>query len=132
MRKVLLLIALLLPMMVLLAQPPNKPPFDTDDAFVKSYTFEMAKHLEWDWEFEKAIWYYINLVPINIKQAALRIKNLKNHIGSPEVFIRTTFANFVMYDPEVNYLRNDSLITNKDVYEKKRAWADKLIIAVGK
>ncbi len=132
MKKVLLVCLMILPLVVLLAQPPNKPPFDIDDAYVKPYTFEQAKHLEWDWEFDKAIWYYINLVPLDIKQAALRIKNLKNHIGNPVIFINTTFKNFAVYDPEINFIRADTLVTNKDVWDKKRAWADQLITAVSK
>lgn len=131
MKKPLLLLLMLLPIGALWAQPPNKPPFDIDDAYTKPYTFEKAKRLEWDWEFDKAIWYYINLVPQDVKQAALRIKNLKNHIGNPVIFINTTFKNFVVYDPEVNYMNADTLVTNKDVFEKKRAWADQLIKAVG-
>lgn len=114
------------------AQPPNKPPFDADLAYDMPYTFEVAKKLEWEWEFDKAIWYYINLVPQNVKLAASRIKNLKNHIGNPAIFINTTFKNFVVYDPEINYMMNDTLVSRKDVFDKKRLWADQLIQAVGK
>ena len=113
-------------------QPPNKPPFDADFVYDKPYTFEKAKELEWDWEFDKAIWYYIHLVPQNIKEAALRVRNLKNHIGNPEIAINTTFKIFVVYDPEVNYIENGELVTRKDIYDQKRLWADQLIKAVGK
>lgn len=113
------------------AQPPAKPPFDTDWVYVKPYNFDRAKKLEWEWEFEKAVWYYINLVPENIKEAANRVKGIKNHIGKPDIFINTTFKMFVVYDPEVNSIENGELVTHKDVYDKKRAWADQLIKAVG-
>ena len=116
----------------LLAQPPAKPSFDTDGLYVTNYNFEQAKKWEWEWEFEKAVWYYINLVPVNIKLAATRISNLKNHIGNPVIFINTTFKNFAVFDPEINYMVNDSLVTQRDIYQKKREWADKLITAVSK
>lgn len=116
----------------LYAQPPAKPPFDADWVYEMPYSFERAKKLEWEWEFEKAVWYYINLVPENINLASTRIKGIKNHIGNPTIFINTTFKMFVIYDPEVNYMEGDVLITRKEVYEKKRLWADKLIQAVAK
>lgn len=113
------------------SQPPAKPPFDTEWVYTKPYNFERAKKLEWEWEFEKAVWYYINLVPENVKEAAKRVKGIKNHIGKPDIFINTTFKMFVVYDPEVNSIENGELVTHKDVYDKKRAWADQLIKAVG-
>jgi hypothetical protein len=118
--------------MVMLAQPPAKPPFDADWVYEKPYNFERAKKLEWDWEFEKAVWYYINLVPENVKLAATRIEGIKNHVGNTTIFINTTFKMFVVYDPEVNYMEGDELITRKDVYDKKRLWADQLIQALAK
>lgn len=114
------------------AQPPAKPPFDTDWVYERPYNFDRAKRLEWEWEFEKAVWYYINLVPENIKEAANRIRGIRNHIGKPDIFINTTFKIFVVYDPEVNAIVDGKLVTHKDVFDKKRLWADMLIEAVGK
>lgn len=132
MKKVLVLLLLSMLFWDLQGQPPAKPPFDADWVYEKPYNFERAKKLEWEWEFEKAVWYYINLVPLNLKQAAARVKGIKNHIGNPNVFILTTFKMFVIYDPEVNYMENDELVTNKEMYDKKRLWADQLVQAVGK
>lgn len=130
MKKAIVILLLAVPLF-LAAQPPNKPPFDTKYVYDKPYSFERAKKLEWEWEFEKAVWYYINLVPVDIKQAAARIKNLKNHIGNPAIFINTTFKTFAVYDPEINAMVNDTLVSHKDVFDKKRQWADRLMQAVG-
>ncbi len=123
-------ILLLLVTFGLYAQPPAKPPFDTDWVYEKPYNFERAKKLEWEWEFEKAVWYYINLVPENLKLATTRIKGFKNHIGNTTIFINTTFKMIIVYDPEVNYMQGNELVTRKEVYDKKRKWADKLIQAL--
>lgn len=131
MKEVIVLFILVFAVADVFSQPPAKPPFDTEWVYEKPYNFERAKKLEWEWEFEKAVWYYINLVPENIKEAAKRIKGIKNHIGKPDIFINTTFKMFVVYDPEVNSIENGELVTHKDVFDKKRAWADQLIKAVG-
>lgn len=132
MKKNFLILVLVFAAVWVWAQPPKKPPFDVGQTYDRPYTFEVAKRLEWDWEFDKAIWYYINLVPEDLKTAAERIKKLKNHIGNPIIFINTTFKIFIVYDPEVNYMQNDTLVTKKDVYLVKREWADKLIQEVSK
>lgn len=98
--------------------------------FMKSLTTLNVQKLEWEWEFEKAVWYYINLVPENLKLATTRIKGFKNHIGNTTIFINTTFKMIIVYDPEVNYMQGNELVTRKEVYDKKRKWADKLIQAL--
>lgn len=132
MKNFLVLAIILMVCGALQAQPPAKPPFDTDWVYKRPYNFDRAKRLEWEWEFEKAVWYYINLVPENIKEAANRIRGIRNHIGKPDIFINTTFKIFVVYDPEVNAIVDGKLVTHKDVFDKKRLWADMLIEAVGK
>ena len=55
MKKVIILFLLMFAIAASYAQPPAKPPFDTEWVYDKPYNFERAKKLEWEWEFEKAV-----------------------------------------------------------------------------
>lgn len=110
------------------------PAVDTWGLYTGDYSIEMAKEFEWDWEYEKAIWIYINLMPTEHKAMAVkRVKNLKAKVGDLISFIDNTFQYYAMLDPEITkpMKGSDTLkIEDPELLTKKRQWTDELIQAV--
>ena len=110
------------------------PAVDTWGLYTGDYTLEMAKKFEWDWEYEKAIWIYINLMPTEDRPTAIkRVKGLKAKVGDLISFIDNTFQYYAMLDPEITkpMKGSDTLkIQDPELLTKKRQWTDELIQAV--
>lgn len=111
--------------------PPNKQ-VDTWGLYTGEYSIDLAKKFEWDWEYEKAIWIYINMMDGPNKAAAVkRVKSLKAKVGDLQEFINITFDTYVVYDPEVQEKEVDGeMVLNKERFDEKRKLADELIEAV--
>lgn len=109
----------------------EQPDVDTWGLFNGKYTVDKAKKFEWDWEYEKAIWVYINLIDSPDKKYIIqRVKKLKDKVGDLESFINNTFDVYIQLDPEAVKTVDGKLSDVPEVFKKKRAWADELIAAV--
>lgn len=110
------------------------PTVDTWGLYTGEYSIEMAKKFEWDWEYEKAIWIYINLMETDQREAAIkRVKGLKAKVGDLISFIDNTFQYYAMLDPDITKKMKDSdtlKIEDPELLSKKRMWTDDLIQAV--
>lgn len=113
------------------AQTGLKPKVDTWELYTSAYTFEQGKRFEWDWEYEKAIWVYLNLITTKERKIIVeRVKNLKYKVGSLPEFINITFEMYAKYDPEILRTVDGETYMDPETFKKKRAWADQLILAV--
>lgn len=104
---------------------------DTWGLYTGEYSIDLAKKFEWDWEYEKAIWIYINMMDSPEKPAAVkRVKGLKAKVGNLEEFINITFDTYVVHDPEVQEKVDGEVVMNPELFDEKRKLADALISAV--
>lgn len=108
------------------------PAVDTWGLYTGQYSIDIAKEFEWDWEYEKAIWIYINLMDTEHKAAAInRVKGLKVKVGDLVSFIDNTYQYYAMLDPEITEKKGDTLyIKDQEILKQKRKWTDELIDAV--
>lgn len=115
----------------LISMAADTPEVDTWGLYTGTHTLKQAKDFEWDWEYEKAIWIYINLMPTEHRQDAIkRVKNLKSKVGDLENFINITFDTYSVYDPEITIEKGDHVTTDAAKLKMKRIWANDLIYAV--
>lgn len=113
-----------------LSEASLKPKVDTWGLYTGEHTIDAAKRFEWDWEYEKAVWLYINLMPTDSRKAAIeRVSNLTSKVGNLEEFINITFETYSVYDPEITQGKGDHRVTDTAKLKMKRIWANDLIYA---
>lgn len=108
------------------------PEVDTWGLYTGQYSIDIAKKFEWDWEYEKAIWIYINLMDTEQRSMAIkRVKGLKVKVGDLVSFIDNTYQYYAMLDPEITEKKGDTLyIKDQELLAQKRKWTNELIDAV--
>jgi tetratricopeptide (TPR) repeat protein len=72
------------------------------------YTFESAKAFEKKSEFDKAIWVYINLYPMNKDQVVEKVKGIAKKLDTVDMdmFIKKSFVKYATFDPGVTVVRD--------------------------
>lgn len=93
------------------------------------YTFEKADDFQKKGEYEKAIWFYINLFPDNKVQVIEIVKALATELDTVDMgmFIKKTFTLYGTFDPSITSF--DGGVPNMDMskLKLKGAWGDELI-----
>lgn len=96
--------------------------------YPEKYTFKQAKKYVKQKEYENAIWFYINIYPENKTKVIKKVKALNNEIENLPSFIKSCFMIKSMYDPTISYFDNGEKVLNSSELNKKRSWADELIL----
>lgn len=134
MLKVVFICLLCVSAFVLTAQTPPEMPqqqVDTWGLYTGEYNLELAKDFEWAWEYEKAVWIYINMMDGPQRQAVVeRVKGLKKKVGDLEVFINITFDTYANYDPEIHDMVDGKKVLNDSLYQRKKELTNQLIKAI--
>ncbi len=99
------------------------------DVYPDKYTFENADKFVKKGEYEKAIWFYINLFPDNKTQVIETVKALAIKLETIDMskFIKKSFALYASFDPTISTINNGGLNMNMDRLNLKGAWGDELI-----
>lgn len=99
------------------------------EVYPNKYTFEEAENFYKKGEYEKAIWFYINLFPENRSQVIEVVKGIAIKLDSVDMskFIKKSFALYASFDPTITSFNNGGLNMNMDELQKKGAWGDELI-----
>ncbi len=97
--------------------------------YSQEYKFESAKQYEREEKFEKALWCYINLYPMDEKKAKEHIKSLSilNDTLDISALLDKAFLLFIDSDPEIEDL---SAISRKEIIETKRKYCNNLVSVV--
>jgi hypothetical protein len=109
----------------------NTSTSDYDEVFPTKYTFEKAAEFEKKGEYDKAIWFYINLFSDNKEKVISKVKQLKKpDTLSLKKFIEYSFGSYSIFDPTISAMKNGEMQIDKDKLEAKGAIGDYLIACV--
>jgi tetratricopeptide (TPR) repeat protein len=99
------------------------------ELYPNKYTFEKADDFQKNGEYEKAIWFYINLFPENKIQVTEQIMHLAVKLDTIHLykFIQTTFTKYATFDPEITSYKNGVMDMDPDKLLMKGRWGDELI-----
>lgn len=102
---------------------------EKNEIYPDKYTFEKADEFLKKNEFDKAIWFYINLFPENKNQVIEIVKTFaaKNDTIEISKFIKNTFALYGINDPSIISFKNGTPNMNLETLKIKGAWGDELI-----
>jgi tetratricopeptide (TPR) repeat protein len=102
---------------------------ETEDLYPDKYTFEKADDFQKKGEYEKAIWFYINLFPDNKNKVVDIVKNLATKLDTIDMdkFIKTSFALYGTFDPTITSFNNGASKLDLSKLNQKGAWGDELI-----
>lgn len=108
------------------SQTTNK---ETKDLYPDKYTFEKADEFQKKGEYEKAIWFYINLFPDNKTKVIDIIKKLATKIDTVDMgsLIKQSFAIYATFDPSITSFVNGQPKMDMGKLELKGSWGDELI-----
>lgn len=122
MKKTILLGLLLFVTYLSYSQTSNQIP-----KYPEKYTVDLADSLISLKDYNKAVWYLINIYGTEPKIAEERIRSLKKDIPDIALFIKKTFTAFSLSDPEISSFKNGSLKVNREKMKEKGSWGDTLI-----
>ena len=99
------------------------------ELYPEKYTFEKAEDFQKKGEYEKAIWFYINLFPDNKAQVVEIVKSLETKLDTVDMgmFIKKTFALYGTFDPTITSFDNGAPNMDLSKLKFKGAWGDELI-----
>jgi tetratricopeptide (TPR) repeat protein len=99
------------------------------DLYPEKYTFEKAEDFQNKGEYEKAIWFYINLFPDNKIQVVEIVKDLATKLDTIEMgmFIKKSFALYGTFDPTISSFEGGAANMDMSKLKLKGAWGDELI-----
>lgn len=99
------------------------------ELYPDKYTFEKADDFQKKGEYEKEIWFYINLFPDNKTQVIEIIKTLTKKLDTIDMskFIKKSFALYGTFDPAITSFDNGALNMDMGKLKLKGAWGDELI-----
>lgn len=109
------------------------PEKDRKELYPEKYSFEKADTFEGKGEYEKAMWFYINLYPENKERVLERVKNLSKAWGDSvdmKVFIMMSYAQYSAFDPVSTSFKEGKMSVDLSKVKQKSAWSDELIAAV--
>ena len=107
---------------------------ETKDLYPEKYTFEKADEFQKKGEYEKAIWFYINLFPDNKAKVIDIIESLATKLDTVnmETLIKTSFAFYGTFDPAITSFDNDKANMDMAKLKLKGSWGDELISEISK
>ena len=128
MKKTTLLLTLLLAFNITFAQTKK----DDNEVYPDKYTFDKAKEFEQKGEYEKAIWFYINLFPDNKPQVVETVKTLATKLDTVDMpmLIKKSFALYGTFDPAITTFNNGTPTMNMGKLKEKGAWGDELCMKI--
>lgn len=99
------------------------------ELYPDEYTFEKADDFQKKGEYEKAIWYYINLFPDNNTQVVEIVKTLATKLDTIDMgkFIKKSFALYGTFDPTITSFDNGAPNMDMGKLKLKGSWGDQLI-----
>lgn len=99
------------------------------ELYPDKYTFEKADDFQKKGEYEKAVWFYINLFPDNKTQVVEIVKTLAAKLDTVDMsmFIKKSFTLYGTFDPAITSFNKG--VPNMDMgkLKLKGAWGDELI-----
>lgn len=99
------------------------------DLYPNKYTLEKAADFQKRGEYEKAIWFYINLFPENKAQVTKIVKTLATKLDTVDMsrIIKKSFALYGSFDPAITSFDNGMPTMDVSRLKLKGAWSDELI-----
>jgi len=95
--------------------------------YPEKYTIDKADSLVLLKDYEKAVWYLINIYGTEPKIAEKKIKSLKKEIPDLDLLIKQTFTVYSFSDPEISNFSNGNLKIDGTKMKLKGSWGDALI-----
>jgi tetratricopeptide (TPR) repeat protein len=104
-------------------------PEEKNELYPDQYTFEKAEAYQNQGEYEKALWFYINLFPDNKAQVVDLVKALATKLDTVNMslLIKKSFTLYGTFDPEISTFKDGAPILNLEKLKTKGAWGDELI-----
>lgn len=104
-------------------------PEEKKELYPDHYTFEKAEAYQNQGEYEKALWFYINLFPDNKPQVVDRVKAIAAKLDTVNMglLIKKSFTLYAIFDPEISTFKDGTPILNMEKLKTKGAWGDELI-----
>lgn len=102
---------------------------EKNEVYPENYTLEKAEEFRQKGEYEKAIWFYINIFPTNKTEVIEIVKGIESELDTVDMsaFIKKTFAVYGTLDPAITSFENGTLLMDMDKLKLKGAWGDELI-----
>ena len=102
------------------------------EVYPRKYSFEKAEEFQKKGEYQKAIWFYINLFPTNKTKVVEHVKEIKALLDTAdlELFIKKTFGLYGTFDPTIMYLKNGFMKIDDDKLKQKAGRSNELISQV--
>ena len=99
------------------------------ELYPDKYSFEKADDFQKKGEYEKAIWFYINLFPDNKAQVIEIVKTLATKLDTIDMakFIKMSFALYGTFDPTITSFDNGAPNMDMGKLKLKGSWGDELI-----
>jgi len=107
----------------------QKTDAEKKELYPDKYTFEKADDFQKNGEYEKAIWFYINLFPDNKTQVIGIVKTLATKLDTIDMgtFIKKSFALYGTFDPTITSFDNGAPNMDMGKLKLKGSWGDELI-----
>lgn len=102
------------------------------ETYPDTYTFEKAKDFEEREDYEKAVWFYINLFPQNKTKTAFLVQTLETTLRPKidsfdiKLFIQKAFAIYSTFDPQIVTIEDGMPIMDLDKLKTKGMMGDEL------
>jgi tetratricopeptide (TPR) repeat protein len=102
---------------------------ETKEIYPEKYTFEKADEFYRKGEYEKAIWFYINLFPDNKAKVIDIIETLATKLDTVDMgtLIKTSFAIYGTFDPAITSYDNGQASMDMGKLKLKGSWGDEII-----
>lgn len=102
---------------------------EKNELYPTEYTFSKALDFQQKGEYEKAVWFYINLFPENESEVVEKVKALEVKLDTVDmsIFIRKSFAMYSPFDPDINKGEEGELNMDFQQLSLKGSWGDALI-----
>ncbi len=106
--------------------------FDSVDneVYPEIYSFKKAKEFEEENEYEKAIWFYINLYPDNKEKVVIYVKIIEIILDTVDIslLIKKSFGLYATFDPQITTFNNGIPSMDSEKLKLKGGWGDELIL----
>jgi tetratricopeptide (TPR) repeat protein len=121
-----LLVTIILTANIIFAQTTEA---EKKELYPYKYTFEKADEFQKKGDYEKAIWFYINLFPDNPTQVIKIVKELATQLDTIDMskLIKKSFTLYGTFDPAITTLNNGAPNIDMRKLKQKGVWGDELI-----
>ena len=102
---------------------------DKNEVYTDIYSFEKADSFQSDGDYEKAIWFYINLFPNNEARVIQIAQTLASKIDTLDMglLIKQSLAMYSAFDPAITTFESGVPNMDLEILRVKGSWADELI-----